>query len=127
MPKISPIYEMWFDVPPEQAPGRVLLRDVKDGEQITANLQATVRKTTRTSEGVVQEQITDLASESDSLLCLAIKDWEDFTDEAGEALPCTDANKRKFAAEGWFRPWIAEKRNELAEYRAKQQQAVRGN
>jgi hypothetical protein len=127
MPKITVRREMWFPVPEAQAPGRVLIREVTAGEREEAILKATRIDHLYTAQGVQTKRGTALGEAEDIAMCLAIKDWEEFTDADGKPMECTDAAKLAFAREDWFRPFIVECREKAAAEWQKITEAAKGN
>jgi hypothetical protein len=98
---------MWFEVPEEERPGRVLIREVKDSEITEAHIQATTTRPVDSPTGVVVEQTTAIGRVEDAMLCATVKNWEGFEDEKGKSMECTNLNKLRYAKEApWFRPFI---------------------
>jgi hypothetical protein len=108
MPKLIKAIERWYEVPDEHAPGRVLITHLKDGEINRIMADAT---DFWAAEGPTYRD----GKAADMILVAAVKDWESFSDEDGKDMPCSDANKRRYGKEQWFRDFIRQKRRELAD------------
>ncbi len=118
MPRLKPDFEMWFDVPEEHGPGRCLFRFLPDGELARIYNRATDARTTFTERGPQRTTRHDLEKEMVGVITSSLVAWEDFTDNAGEDLPCEDKYKLAFAREGWFLDYVKDSRAKLADARA---------
>lgn len=110
MPKLIPVFEIWYPVPEEHAPGRVCVRHIEDGEAADIQRMSTDVRTVYDLDSKTgkNESRYDLTVDCDEALDRAITAWEDFSGFKGEELECTRKNKLLYACQGWFRPFIAE-------------------
>lgn len=127
MPRLIPEFSIWFDVPDDELGGRVEIRHIQGGEAQDIFNQSIDARLIATDQGLRQESRHDVAKDSSLTIIKAVKAWENFQDENGVELPCTEANKLRYAQEGWFIEFVSKKRKEVGELFAASQEAKRKN
>lgn len=116
MPRINKTLEQWFDWPNDELGGRILIRHLKEGQVVDIHAKcAATRQTFGTKDKTMEaETHHDLLLERELVAVAAVGAWENFFDDAGTPLECTEANKRLFAREDGFSAQIRDFRDALA-------------
>ena len=108
MPRQSREFFMWFDVPDDPDQGRIEIRHLLDGE-------------------IRRESKHDLVADTRQTIIRMVHNWENFKDVDGKQLECNDANKLRYAKEGWFVPFVVECRVKTAAAFAEAEKKRLGN
>lgn len=127
MPKLTKEFRMWFDVPDDPDQGRVEIRHLLGGEVQEIIAGSTELRTLYRNGEAQRESRHDLVQDTKRTLSRSIAAWENFKDEAGEQLPCTEANVARYSREDWFVGFIAECRRKTAEAFAEAEKKRLGN
>ena len=116
MPKIAKRRTMWFDMPDDPVKGRIEVAHLTAGDVAEIRDQSmTLRNVFDAESGKpVSEQRIDLALDRQLTVCAAVRGWENFMDEGGRQMPCTDENKRLWAREDGFMAFLNQCREKLA-------------
>ncbi len=127
MPKLIPVFTMWFDVPDDPLGGRLEIRHLQGGEIRDIVAKSTDLRMVYRQDGVEKHSRHDLSADGDMALCRTVVAWEKFFGEDDQPLSCTDSNKRLFAKEEWFAEFVADCRRDVAEAFAKHQEKIAKN
>lgn len=128
MPKLSREFTIWFDVPDDPLKGRVEIRHIPDGEISEITSMAIDQRLVFGDEGVRRDSSYSVAKDTELTICRSVKSWENFfNDDGATDLPCTDANKMRYARELWFREFVTDCRKITAEQYNQQREAQRKN
>ena len=121
---------MWFDMPDDPLKGRVEILHLTGGDIAEIRDQAwEVRNVfDKDSEtGFRSEQKYYPGRDRQLTVCAAVVGWENFVDEVGKAMACTEENKKLWAREDGFMRFVNESRAALAEIVAKEREQLEKN
>ncbi len=113
--KIRKALQVWFDCPNDTDHGKILVRYLKDGDKQELYQEAAKIHVTYI-DGKPQTTIsTDQIKDRELTVCRSVVDWQNFFDDQGKPMPCTDENKKRFSREDGFMAFLAECRRKLEE------------
>lgn len=111
MAKLKTRPEKWFELPDDPDGARVKIKHITSAE----SSRVAGRFVAYEKNDVGERMAVNIVAGNRATAAAAIIAWEKFSDETGNEMPCTPANKELWLDEEGFLEWINEKRQELAD------------
>lgn len=120
---------MWFDYPDDPDGGRVEIQNLDESDIAAITAKSFTNRTAYNEElkRPLQEQQYSALVDRQETVVRAVVNWENFFDQVGKLMKCSEAAKRKWACSNDFMAFVNEKRAIVEEAARKQTEEKRKN